>query len=89
MRVLSLNGRIESARLDQGGTFTTLFLTVAEQVKIARAELDGLSELGRGLFADDARALPRTVAAASRVEAGIAAARAAGPAVLSRPGPRP
>lgn len=74
MRALSLNGRIESARLDQGETFSALFLTVAEHVETSRIELDGLGKLGNGLFAEDARAMPRVQAAAASLDVAIAAA---------------
>ncbi|MCC7365796.1 MAG: PAS domain-containing protein [Dehalococcoidia bacterium] len=59
MRALSLNGRIEAARLDHGESFTMLFTTVSQRIETARQELDGLNKLGQALFAEDARRLPR------------------------------
>lgn len=73
MRALSLNGRIESARMDDGQAFADLFLTVAQQVETSRLELDALGKLGRGLFAENVRRLARVHAAAREVQAVIAA----------------
>lgn len=73
MRALSLNGRIESARMDDGQAFADLFLTVAQQVETSRLELDALGKLGRGLFAENVRRLAKVHAAAREVQAVIAA----------------
>ena len=74
MRALSLNGRIESARMEDGQTFTALFDTVAQQVETSKLELEALGRLGQALFTENARDLPRVEAAAAHVSAAIAAA---------------
>lgn len=43
MRALALNGRIEAARVESDGPFTQLFLTIAQRVDAAGAELDELA----------------------------------------------
>jgi len=74
MRALSLNGRIESARMEDGQTFTALFDTVAQQVETSKLELEALGRLGQALFTENARDLPRVETAAAHVSAAIAAA---------------
>lgn len=74
MRALSLNGRIESARLDHGETFTALFSTVAVHVETARSELENLGNLGKGVLAGDARMLPQLRRDVADVESALAVA---------------
>lgn len=59
MAALSLNGRIEAARIEDAGQFTTLFTTVGEQVADAWAELDELARSSGGTFSLEGRSMAK------------------------------
>ena len=77
MRALSLNGRIEAARIENHGQFTNLFATIGERVAAAGVELDELGKSCDRLFThhgESASEIERAVAAAgAAIEARIAA----------------
>ncbi len=71
MAALSLNGRIESARILDSGQFMTLFTTVGDQINDAWAELDELARSSGGAFSLDGRAVARLTDAVAQAEAAI------------------
>lgn len=78
MRALGLNGRIEAARIEDAGQFTTLFATVGTLVAAASARLDELGKSGGSLFAHRNRSTEDIERAVSTVGALLHALAAPG-----------
>ncbi|MCC6382923.1 MAG: PAS domain S-box protein [Dehalococcoidia bacterium] len=70
MRALGLNGRIEAARIEDSGPFSSLFATVGTQVAAAATRLDELQKSGASLFTNRDRT-------AADIESAVAATAAA------------